>query len=87
MGGVAGMDWRPSAALNDLLRGRVAWRDADPAIRSWAMLTIYHAARTILAAPKQQRKAMLAKLPPSIRPVAEKEIIRLHRLTVDRAQQ
>lgn len=81
------MDWRPSAALSRLLRGQVSWQDADPAIRSWATLTIHQAARTILAAPKPQRRGLLAKLPPTIRPIAEEEIIRLHKMRVDGAQQ
>lgn len=79
MEGGAGMDWRPSAQLNDLLTGKVAWEDAQPAIRSWAMLTIHGAAQTILGAPKPRRRAMIDKLPPTLRPVLEREIIRLSR--------
>ena len=56
------MDWRPSAQLRDLLTGAIAWDDAHPAIRSWAMLTIHGAANTILAAPKPRRRAMIDKL-------------------------
>lgn len=73
------MDWRPSAQLNDLLTGKVTWEDAQPAIRSWAMLTIHEAAKTILGAPRNRRRGMIAKLPPSLRPVLEREIIRLSR--------
>ncbi len=73
------MDWRPSTQLNDLLTGRVAWNDAQPAIRSWAMLTIHGAAQTILAAPKPRRRAMIDKLPVTLRPILEAEIIRLAR--------
>lgn len=73
------MDWRPSAQLNDLLTGKVAWEDAQPAIRSWAMLTIHGAAQTILGAPKPRRRAMIDKLPPSLRPILEREITRLSR--------
>ena len=79
MEGGAGMDWRPSAQLNDLLTGKVAWEDAQPAIRSWAMLTIHGAANTILAAPRARRRAMIDKLPPTLRPILEREIIRLSR--------
>lgn len=73
------MDWRPSAQLRDLLTGVTDWDDAHPAIRSWAMLTIHEAAKTILAAPKPRRRAMINKLPPTLRPVLEAEIIRLAR--------
>ena len=73
------MDFRPSTQLNDLLTGRVAWNDAQPAIRSWAMLTIHGAAQTILAAPKPRRRSMIDKLPVTLRPILEAEIIRLAR--------
>lgn len=73
------MDWRPSAQLNDLLTGATAWEDAQPATRSWAMLPIHGAAQTILGAPRQRRRAMIDKLPPTLRPVLEREIIRLSR--------
>ena len=73
------MDWRPSTQLNDLLTGMVAWNDAHPAIRSWAMLKIHGAANTILAAPKPRRRAMIDKLPVTLRPILEAEIIRLAR--------
>ena len=73
------MDFRPSTQLHALLTGKTAWGDAQPSIRSWAMLTIHGAAKTILAAPKPKRRAMIDKLPPSLRPILEAEIIRLAR--------
>ena len=73
------MDWRPSAQLHALLTGATAWGDAQPAIRSWAMLTIHGAAKTILAAPRARRRAMIDKLPVTLRPILEAEIIRLAR--------
>lgn len=73
------MDWRPSAQLHALLTGATAWDDAQPAIRSWAMLTIHGAAKTIIGAPRNRRRGMIDKLPPSLRPVLEREIIRLSR--------
>ena len=73
------MDWRPSVQLRDLLTGVTDWEDAHPAIRSWAMLKIHGAANTILAAPKPRRRAMINKLPPTLRPILEAEIIRLSR--------
>ena len=73
------MDWRPSAQLHSLLTGATAWDDAQPAIRSWAMQTINDAAKMILAAPKSRRRSMIDKLPATLRPVLEAEIIRLAR--------
>ena len=73
------MDWRPSAQLHALLTGATAWDDAQPAIRSWAMLPIHGAAQTVLAAPKPKRRAMIDKLPVTLRPILEAEIIRLAR--------
>ena len=72
---------RPSVQRDDLLSGRVAWDDAAPAIRSWAMLEIYNAAKTVLAVDgKDNRRNMLAKIPPQIRPIVEAEIMRIWRL-------
>ena len=73
------MDWRPSAQLHALLTGAKDWDDAQPAIRSWAMRTIHDAAKTILAAPRPRRRAMIDKLPETLRPILEAEIIRLAR--------
>ena len=73
------MDFRPSAQLHALLTGETAWEDAQSAIRSWAMLTIHGAAKTILDAPKPKRRAMIDKLPVTLRPILEAEIIRLAR--------
>lgn len=71
----------PSEKLADLLSGRVSWDDTDAPIRSWAMLEIYGAAKSILAVDgNDNRRNMLGKIPPSIRPHIEAEIIRLSRL-------
>ena len=68
----------PSVKLRALLHGRVAWDDADPSIRSWARLTIYHAAKTIIAEPRRAaRESMLGKIPESIRPHVRDEVVRL----------
>ena len=71
------MDWRPSAQLHALLTGATAWDDAQPAIRSWAMLTIHGAAKTIIGAPRNRRRGMIDKLPPSLRPVLELSLIHI----------
>ena len=68
----------PSKKLDDLLRGRTTWQDADEAIQSWARLTIWKAARTIHAESDQKRRrAMLARLPETLRPVAHEMIGRM----------
>jgi len=69
---------RPSDQLEDLLMGRLAWDDAPDAIRSWARLPIFEAAKTILAAPdKGTRRNMLGKIPAAMRARVEDEIRRL----------
>ena len=69
------MDWRPSEKLRSLLTGATAWEDADPAIRSWARLTIHNAAKTICDADtRQRRQALLNKIPASIRPHVEARV-------------
>lgn len=70
--------WRPSVRLADLLHGRTAWDDADEATRSWARLTIYQAAQTICAGKtRQDRAAMIAKVPAGLRGKVQDEVRRL----------
>ena len=60
--------WRPSVKLAALLAGKVAWENADDAIRSMARLPIHNAAVMIRDEPSRpKRAAMLAKIPVSIR--------------------
>lgn len=69
----------PSQKLDDLLMCRVRWEDAEPPIRSWAMLYIYEAACELLDLPtKPERQKMLSCIPSMIRPRIESEAIRLH---------
>jgi len=69
---------RPSIKRADLLSGRVAWEDADAAIRSWVQLDIYNAANTILKMDgKKKRREALARIPPEIRPIVEAEVLRI----------
>ena len=76
---------RPSEQLDDLLRGKIAWDDAPPAIRSWAQLQIYKAAKQIVAAPdKGTRRNMLGRIPANVRPQVENEVRRLWKLTPPR---
>lgn len=75
---MAGEHWRPSVKLRELLMGRAAWNDADPAIRSVASFEIYKAAVAILAMDgKGARRNALGKIPASIRPHVEAEVKRL----------
>lgn len=67
--------WRPSVKLAALLTGKVAWADADEAIRSMARLPIHNAAVMIRDEPSRQRRAaMLAKIPATIRPQVEARV-------------
>lgn len=67
--------WRPSVKLAALLAGKVAWADADDAIRSMARLPIHNAAVMIRDEPSRpKRAAMLAKIPESIRPHVEARV-------------
>ena len=69
------IEWRPSRLLADLLSGKTAWDDADPAIRSWSRLTIHNAAKMICDADtRKQRTAMLKKIPENIRPHVEARV-------------
>jgi hypothetical protein len=69
---------KPSQKLEALLMGRVAWEDADDAIRSWARKPIFDAAKQILAEPeKGARRNMLGRIPAAIRPHVEAEVKRL----------
>lgn len=75
---MAGEHWRPSVKLRELLMGRTAWDDADPAIQSVASFEIYKAAKQILAmGGKGARRNALGKIPASIRPKVEDEVKRL----------
>lgn len=70
----------PSRKLHDLLSGRTAWDDADKSIQSWAQFEIYRGARDILKLPtKEKRREMLDRIPASLRPRIEAEIMRLWR--------
>lgn len=70
--------WRPSVKLAALLAGKVAWADADDAIRSMARLPIHNAAVMIRDEPSRPRRAaMLAKIPATIRPHVEARVIEI----------
>ena len=73
---VVANSWRPSAQLEALLDGSLAWDDAAPAIRSWARLAIYREARRIIALPTlDDRRDAVARS--HVRPQLEAEIRRL----------
>ena len=65
---------KPSEHLHDLLSGKVAPQDTPEAVLSWARLEIYRGAVGVLSQPdKARRRAMLDRIPPSIRPYVERE--------------
>ena len=69
---------RPSARLEAVLSGHVAWDDAPAGIQSWARFAFYEAACEILKAQgKTARRNMLLRIPPSMRPHVEAEAKRL----------
>jgi len=71
---------KPSEQLDDLLFGRVSWDDSPAAIRSWARLAVYQAAKQIIAAPdKGTRRNMLGRVPVHMRKMVEDEVKRLWR--------
>ena len=73
--------WRPSIQLDKLLLNGQDWDEAKPAIQSWARLQIYKAASTICERKeRKERLAMLQKIPETIRPKVEAEVIRLWEL-------
>lgn len=68
----------PSQKLFNLLSGKTGWEETDESIRSWARFEIYRGAKDILRLPtKEKRREMLDRIPASIRPHIEKEVLRL----------
>lgn len=69
---------KPSEQLDMLLTGKTTWEEAPDAIRSWAQLAIYQGAMQILSAPdKGTRRNMLGRVPVTMRPHVEAEVMRL----------
>lgn len=70
----------PSQQLTNLLSGETRWQDAPPSIQSWARFEIHRGALTALRmGTKEERRTYLAKIPDTIRPHMEAEIMRLWR--------
>jgi hypothetical protein len=58
--------------------GRTSWADSPDAIRSWARLTIYEAAKEIMSAPdKGTRRNMLGRVPVHMRAMVADEVRRM----------
>lgn len=71
---------KPSEQLADLADGRVAWEDADPAIRSWYQFFVYKAARWCIDAGTGDGVAeRLEQVPQHHRGLIEREAERLWR--------
>lgn len=72
------MAQKPSEALEDLADGRVAWEDADAAIRSWYQFFVYRAATWCLDAGTSEGIAQrLERVPQEHRWLIEEEAERL----------
>jgi len=68
----------PSEQLADYLTGRVDPDDVASPIKSWAAFFIHDAAKQVMAIDtREKRRAALGKVPPHIRPLVEKEVMRL----------
>lgn len=72
---------KPSEQLDALLRGEMMWIEAPSAIRSWAQMAFYDAARQIMAGKdRAARNRMLSRVPEGLRPMVEAEVKRLWKL-------
>ena len=68
----------PSERLRRLLAGQVHIDDEDESIQSWASFEIYRGACAILnRKTKEERQKALSRIPNSIRPRVEAEIMRV----------
>lgn len=74
------MAQKPSQKLNDLLTGKTPWDISDQPIQSWAMFYVNEGANVILGMPKEKRRGALSRIPETVRPKVEQEMIRLHAL-------
>jgi hypothetical protein len=64
--------------LHRVLSGKVDMKDAPEYVQSWARLPIHQGAKEVLSLPtKEKRRAALMRVPPSIRPYIEAEIMRI----------
>lgn len=68
---------RPSEIINDVLSGKIAFKDVPPAIQSACGQEIYNGAVAILNLPKEVRKAALQRVPRSVRGQVEREVWRI----------
>lgn len=72
---------RPSEQLRQVLSGQIPMESAPAAIQSWARFEIYRGALQVLGLPtKAARQAALQKVPSSVRPYVEAEVLRLWRI-------
>lgn len=70
---------RPSKWLELLMTGKIQWDEAPEPIQSWSMRFVFDAAKTIRdkGKTKEQRQAMLGRVPENMRPIVEKELLRI----------
>jgi len=71
-------DWKPTVRIRRVMMGEVSLYDEDQGIQSVCMAHITTAAHIICRKPKkEQRKAALDRVPESLRPIAEQEVLRV----------
>lgn len=71
-------DWRPTVRIRRVMMGDVKLEDEDQGIQSMCRAHINTAAHMICCKPKkEQRKAALDKIPKSIRPLVEEEVVKV----------
>lgn len=69
---------RPSQWLAQVLSGQIKMENAPASIQSWARFEIYQGAREVVRMGLvEDRRAAMAKIPPSIRPYVEAEVKRI----------
>lgn len=69
---------RPSDRIKDVLNGKVKFEDEADAIRSACSFYFYEAACVIVDLPtKEKRRKALNRIPETIRPHVEAEVMRL----------
>lgn len=69
---------RPQEWLRLILSGQIDMTEAPPAIQSWARFSIYEGAVELVRMDtSEERKEGLAKVPASVRPYVEAEVLRI----------
>lgn len=74
----------PSYYLREVLTGSLPLKDAPPAVQSWARLEIHDGAMAVInAGGIEKRRAMLQRIPASVRPYVEERVRELWKASHD----